>query len=160
MLLLRDSETDAARLNFIEALSGSSAVSLESKELIRAQKVLFEAFIQLIASAIDAKSAYTGGHCARVPELTKMLARAACAEKTGPYKDFQLDDEDWEAVHVAAWLHDCGKVTTPEYVVDKATKLETLYDRIHEVRMRFEVLKRDAEIACLKAIAAGAPEAR
>ena len=159
MLLIRAEPCDPAQISFIEALSGSSAVSLESKELIHAQKVLFESFIQLIASAIDAKSPYTGGHCARVPELTKMLARAACSETSGPYKDFQLDDAEWEAVHVAAWLHDCGKVTTPEYVVDKATKLETLYDRIHEVRMRFEVLKRDAEIACLQAIAAGEPEA-
>ena len=158
MLLIRAEPCDPAQISFIEALSGSSAVSLESKELIHAQKVLFESFIQLIASAIDAKSPYTGGHCARVPELTKMLARAACAESSGPYKDFDLDEEAWEAVHVAAWLHDCGKVTTPEYVVDKATKLETLYDRIHEVRMRFEVLKRDAEIACLQAIAAGEPE--
>ncbi len=158
MLLIRAEPCDPAQISFIEALSGSSAVSLESKELIKAQKLLFEAFIQLIAGAIDAKSPYTGGHCARVPELTKMLARAACAETSGPFKDFQLDAEEWEAVHVAAWLHDCGKVTTPEYVVDKATKLETLYDRIHEVRMRFEVLKRDAEIACLKAIAAGKPE--
>jgi HD-GYP domain-containing protein (c-di-GMP phosphodiesterase class II) len=157
MILLRQEATDDARLSFIGALSGSAAVSLENKELIKAQKMLFEAFIQLIAGAIDAKSPYTGGHCARVPELTKMLARAACAEKQGPYKDFQLGDEEWEAVHVAAWLHDCGKVTTPEYVVDKATKLETLYDRIHEVRMRFEVLKRDAEISCLQAIAAGEP---
>jgi HD-GYP domain-containing protein (c-di-GMP phosphodiesterase class II) len=48
--------------------------------------------------------------------------------------------------NVAAWLHDCGKVTTPEYVVDKATKLETIYNRIHEIRMRFEVLLRDAQI--------------
>ena len=159
MLLIRAEASDPAQINFIEALSGSAAVSLESKELIQAQKVLFESFIQLIASAIDAKSPYTGGHCARVPELTKMLARAACSETDGPYKEFQLSDDEWEAVHVAAWLHDCGKVTTPEYVVDKATKLETLYDRIHEVRMRFEVLKRDAEIACLKAIVAGAPEA-
>ena len=159
MLLIRAEACDPAQISFIEALSGSSAVSLESKELIHAQKVLFESFIQLIASAIDAKSPYTGGHCARVPELTKMLARAACTETSGPYKDFELDEEAWEAVHVAAWLHDCGKVTTPEYVVDKATKLETLYDRIHEIRMRFEVLKRDAEIACLQAIAAGEPEA-
>ena len=158
MLLLRRDDTDPARLNFVQALSGSVAVSLESKELIKAQKLLFEAFIQLIAGAIDAKSPYTGGHCARVPELTKMLARAACAETSGPYKDFQLGEDEWEAVHVAAWLHDCGKVTTPEYVVDKATKLETLYDRIHEIRMRFEVLKRDAEIDCLKAIAEGHPE--
>lgn len=159
MILLRHDDTDAARLSFIGALSGSAAVSLETKELIRAQKKLFEAMIQLIAGAIDAKSAYTGGHCARVPELTKMLARAACAQTTGLYKDFNLTEDEWEAVHVAAWLHDCGKVTTPEYVVDKATKLETIYDRIHEIRMRFEVLKRDAEIACLKAIAAGEPEA-
>ena len=158
ILLLCPKEVDAAQLAFVEALSGSLAVSLESRELIKAQKMLFEAFIQLLAGAIDAKSPYTGGHCARVPELTKMLARAACAETSGPFKDFQLDAEAWEAVHVAAWLHDCGKVTTPEYVVDKATKLETLYDRIHEVRMRFEVLKRDAEIACLKAIASGQPE--
>lgn len=155
MLLLCPETSDQTRLGFVEALSGSMAVSLENKELIKVQKMLFEAFIKLIAGAIDAKSPYTGGHCARVPELTKILARAACAESSGPYANFQLSDEDWEAVHVAAWLHDCGKVTTPEYVVDKATKLETLYDRIHEIRMRFEVLKRDAEIACLNAIAAG-----
>jgi len=112
-----------------------------------------------IASAIAAKSPYTGGHCARVPELTKMLARAACAASTGPFKDFDLSEEEWEAVHLGAWLHDCGKVTTPEYVVDKATKLETIADRIHEVRMRFEVLKRDAEIAYWKRVAEGGDRA-
>ena len=142
-------------VDFVGALAGASSVSLETKQLIQAQKALFEAFIQLIASAIDAKSPYTGGHCARVPELTKMLARAACAADTGPYKDFTLSEEEWEAVHLGAWLHDCGKITTPEYVVDKATKLETICDRIHEVRMRFEVLKRDAEIAYWRRIADG-----
>ena len=155
MILLSETETDSHRLSFVKALSGSAAVSLESKALIKAQKDLFEAFIQLIAAAIDAKSPYTGGHCARVPELTKMLAHAACAARCGPYQDFQLSEDDWEVLHVAAWLHDCGKVTTPEYVVDKATKLETIHDRIHEVRMRFEVLKRDAEISSLQAMAAG-----
>ena len=159
VLLLRAKAADAALLSFIEAFSGLAAASLETRELIHAQKALFEAFIQLIAGAIDAKSPYTGGHCARVPELTKMLARAACDATHGPYKDFKLSDEEWEAVHVASWLHDCGKVTTPEYVVDKATKLETIYDRIHEVRMRFEVLKRDAEIAIWRRIAAGGDRA-
>ena len=140
---------------FVRTLSTTATVALNTQRLIEEQKVLLESFIQLIAGAIDAKSPYTGGHCQRVPELTKMLARAACAEQQGAFADFQLSDDQWEELHIAAWLHDCGKVTTPEYVVDKATKLETLYDRIHEVRMRFEVLKRDAEIACLKAIAAG-----
>jgi HD-GYP domain-containing protein (c-di-GMP phosphodiesterase class II) len=162
MLLQRHTPIDTAQLAFAGAVSDSASSSLETRGLIRDQKALFEAFIQLIAGAIDAKSAYTGGHCARVPELTKMLARAACDAEAGPYADFSLNEDEWEAVHVAAWLHDCGKVTTPEFVVDKATKLETIYDRIHEVRMRFEVLKRDAEIECLKSISAGAsePEAR
>ncbi|NES11252.1 GAF domain-containing protein [Pseudomonas laurentiana] len=140
---------------FVEALSTTSAVALNTQRLVDEQKVLLEAFIQLIAGAIDAKSPYTGGHCQRVPELTKMLARAACAERSGPFAAFNLSEDEWEELHIAAWLHDCGKVTTPEYVVDKATKLETLHDRIHEIRMRFEVLKRDAELACWKAIAAG-----
>ncbi|HUX91517.1 MAG TPA: HD domain-containing phosphohydrolase, partial [Gallionellaceae bacterium] len=54
-------------------------------------------------------------------------------------------------------LHDCGKITTPVHVVDKATKLHTLFDRIHLLDTRFEVLKRDAEIAMWReAAAAGA----
>lgn len=111
-----------------------------------------EAFIELIAGAIDAKSPYTGGHCQRVPELARMLTQAACSQQTGPFADFRLNEEEWEAIHIASWLHDCGKVTTPEFVVDKATKLETIYDRIHEIRTRFEVLKRDAHIEALCAL--------
>jgi HD-GYP domain-containing protein (c-di-GMP phosphodiesterase class II)/HAMP domain-containing protein len=153
-LLLRSTPIEDAQLSFVKTLAGLAAGALEARELIKVQRDLFESFIQLIAGAIDAKSPHTGGHCARVPELTKLLAKAACDTTSGPYRDFQLSEQEWEALHVAAWLHDCGKITTPEYVVDKATKLETIYNRIHEVRMRFEVLKRDAEIACLKAIAA------
>ncbi|MBW1860681.1 MAG: hypothetical protein JRI70_11700 [Deltaproteobacteria bacterium] len=84
-----------------------------------------------------------------------MLARAACESQAAPFKDFDLSEEEWEALHIAGWLHDCGKVTTPEYVVDKATKLETIYDRIHEVRMRFEVLKRDAGLRYWQAVGDG-----
>lgn len=154
VLLHRDSgdETDLAmlrpeRIAFIEAVSGVAALCIESQRLLDQQKKLLDAFIQLIAGAIDAKSPYTGGHCQRVPELTLMLARAAEASEEAAFRDYQPSEEEWEALHIAAWLHDCGKVTVPEYVVDKATKLETICDRIHEVRMRFEVLKRDAWIS-------------
>ena len=143
------------RISFVQALSGFAAVSLESRQLIMMQKALLDAFIKLLAGAIDSKSPYTGGHCQRVPELTRLLAQAACDSNAPPFVDFQLDEHAWEALNIASWLHDCGKVTTPEYVVDKATKLETIYDRIHEIRMRFEVLKRDAEIRCWQKIAAG-----
>ena len=147
------------RLALVEAFAGASAVAIDNQRLLEAQKALRDAFIGLLAGAIDAKSPYTGGHCQRVPVLTMMLTRAVCDWKEGPYADFNLSEEEWEALNIAGWLHDCGKVTTPEYVVDKATKLETLHDRIHEIRTRFEVLKRDAEIACLKAAVAGGNEA-
>ncbi len=139
----------------VEALASQAAVALDNQQLLEAQKKLLDSFIELIASAIDAKSPYTGGHCQRVPELTKMLAKAACESTEGLYKDFDLTDDQWYELHISAWLHDCGKVTTPEYVVDKSTKLETIYDRIHEIRTRFEVVKRDATITYLKAIIDG-----
>lgn len=155
LLLLRDAPFADSQVAFIRALAGAATSSLEARELLKAQRDMFEALVKLLARAIDAKSPYTGGHCARVPEIAKMIARAACDAETGRFAGYALDDKGWEALHVAAWLHDCGKVTTPEYVVDKATKLETLHDRIHEVRTRFEVLKRDAEIARLEALLAG-----
>ncbi|NOR23911.1 MAG: HD domain-containing protein, partial [Desulforhopalus sp.] len=121
---------------------------IKAKEEIEA---LFTAITELLAGAIDAKSPYTGGHCKRVPVVAKMLVNAAHESEEPPFADFKMDTEDKRhEFEVAAWLHDCGKVTTPEYVVDKATKLETIYNRIHEIRMRFEILLRDAEIDFLK----------
>ena len=164
VLLQRDTGEDNEsmlspdRVAFVDAVSGSAALCIESQRLLARQKQLLDAFIQLIAGAIDAKSPYTGGHCQRVPEITLMLARAAAESDAPEFRDYNPSDEEWEALHIAAWLHDCGKVTTPEYVVDKATKLETLYDRIHEVRMRFEVLKRDAWVAYWRGRAEGAEE--
>jgi HD-GYP domain-containing protein (c-di-GMP phosphodiesterase class II) len=133
-----------------ESLASQAAVAITNNKLIDEQRELFEAFIKLMASAIDEKSPYTGGHCKRVPELTMMIAEACHNAEQGPLKDFIMTDKDRYELTIAGWLHDCGKVTTPEYVVDKATKLETIYDRINTVDTRFEVLKRDAVIDCLQ----------
>jgi len=142
--------------DFVEALAAQAATALYNRNLLDAQEKLMDAMIKLIAGAIDAKSPYTGGHCARVPELAIMLAENACEIDEGPLADFRFEtDEQWREFRVGAWLHDSGKVVTPEYVVDKATKLEAIYNRIHEVRMRFEVLFRDAEIERLEALAQG-----
>ncbi len=116
----------------------------------KAQEELMDSFILLIADAIDTKSPYTGGHCTRVPEIAMMLAQKAHDLDTPPFDDFHMENDDqWREFRVGAWLHDCGKVITPEYVVDKATKLETINNRINEIRTRFEVLWRDAEITGL-----------
>lgn len=133
-----------------ESLASQAAMALTQQRLVTELQVLFESFIKMIASAIDDKSPYTGGHCRRIPVLTMMLAEAVHSAKDGPLKDFQITDKDRYELETAAWLHDCGKVVTPEYVMDKATKLETIYDRIHILEARFEVLRRDAEIEYLK----------
>ena len=140
-----------------EAFSSAAAVAIDQQRLLEAQKALMDSMIKIMAGAIDAKSPYTGGHCERVPELGIMLAEAASKAEHGPLAEFAFRTEDeWREFRIGAWLHDCGKVTTPEYVVDKATKLETINNRIHEIRTRFEILLRDARIAALEATAAGA----
>ena len=134
----------------VESLASQGAVALTNKRLVEELKILFEAFIKLIATAIDKKSEYTGGHCERVPVITMMLADAVAKIKEGKYKDFSMTDDERYELYIAAWLHDCGKVATPPHVVDKGTKLETIFDRIELVMTRMELLKRDAEIAFLK----------
>ncbi|ABK44365.1 metal dependent phosphohydrolase [Magnetococcus marinus MC-1] len=133
-----------------ESLASQAAIALTTQKLINDLKLLFEAFIQAIAGAIDDKSPYTGGHCHRVPVLAEMLGKATSDMDRGEFKDWTLNDEQMYELKIAAWLHDCGKVTTPTEVVDKGTKLETIYDRIHTVDTRFEVLKRDAKIRMLE----------
>lgn len=143
----------AADQRLAESLASQAAIALTNQQLMAQLEHLFESFIGLINAAIDEKSPYTGGHCQRVPELTMMLAEAVNETRSGPLADVRLDDKDFHELRIAALLHDCGKVTTPVHVVDKATKLQTLHDRIHEVDLRFELVKREAELRHWRAVA-------
>lgn len=142
----------------VEAFASQAGIAIDNRNLLDGQRDLLEAFIRMIAGAIDAKSPYTGAHCERVPVLTEMLMRSLCESNTGPFAGFNLSEEEWYELRIAAWLHDCGKVVTPTHLMDKATKLERIHDRVHAVRTRFELLRRDAQIAFLEA-ALGRPPA-
>jgi len=133
-----------------ESLASQAAIALTNRLLIQQLEVLFESLIDLINTAIDEKSPYTGGHCKRVPALTMMIAEAAHETSTGPLADFRMSEKDRYELKIAGLLHDCGKITTPVHVVDKATKLETIFDRVALVTQRFEVLKRQAEVEMLR----------
>ncbi len=133
-----------------ESLASQAAIALTNRMLINQLEQLFESFINLINSAIDEKSPYTGGHCQRVPVLTMLLAEAVNDTKDGPLRDFHMSEKDRYELKIAGLLHDCGKVTTPVHIVDKATKLESIFDRIQQIDTRFEVLKRDAELEALR----------
>jgi HD-GYP domain-containing protein (c-di-GMP phosphodiesterase class II) len=133
-----------------ESLASQAAIALTNRLLIQQLEMLFESLIDLINTAIDEKSPYTGGHCKRVPTLTMMIAEAAHNAKSGPLADFHMTEKDRYELKIAGLLHDCGKITTPVHVVDKATKLETIFDRIQLVSERFEILRRQAEIDMLR----------
>ena len=141
---------DSADQQLVESLTSQASIALSNRQLVEQMENLFESLINLINSAIDEKSPYTGGHCERVPVLTMMLAEAAERTREGPLAEFRMSERDRYELKIAGLLHDCGKITTPVHVVDKATKLETLFDRIHLLETRWEVFYRDLEIARLK----------
>lgn len=134
----------------IESLASQAAVAITNTALIHDLKSLLDSFIQVIASAIDEKSPYTGGHIRRVAELTQEIARGLSDSGEEKWQTFQMNEDEHNELRIAGWMHDIGKITTPEYVVDKSTKLETIYDRINTVLAKFEILKRELEIEHLK----------
>lgn len=139
----------------VESLASQAAVAITNKQLIDSLNDLFNSLVQLIATAIDEKSPHTSGHCKRLPAVTMLFAEAVHKTDEGIFKKFIMNDSDRNELEVAAWLHDCGKLTTPEYVMDKSTKLERIVDRIEFVDMRLEIMKREAEIEKLTRIAEG-----
>lgn len=139
----------------VESLASQAAVAITNKQLIDSLNGLFNSLVQLIATAIDEKSPYTSGHCKRLPIITMLIADAVHDTKEGELKEFLMTNDDRYELEVAAWLHDCGKLTTPEYVMDKSTKLERIVDRIELIDLRLEIIKRDAEVEKLISIADG-----
>lgn len=158
LLLLRTGTDPFSEQEIALAESLASAtVAIRKNRLVESFRGLFEGLIQLTVGAIDEKSAYTGDHCRNVPIITELIADAACADREGPFKDFTLTEEQRYELRIAALLHDCGKVVTPVHVMDKATKLEKIFDRIALVETRFEQLRRDAQ---LRSMARGLAAAR
>jgi HD-GYP domain-containing protein (c-di-GMP phosphodiesterase class II) len=157
LLLARGYESgpyDEELVAFINALSGTMAAAIETQQLLDGRKALLDGVVRMIAGAIDARSPHTGAHCQRVPLLAGLLADAIASHPDSPYRNSAWNEASRESLYLAAWLHDCGKLFVPDYITDKSVKLEAIHNRIHEIRTRFEVLKRDAEIACWRAIAA------
>jgi HD-GYP domain-containing protein (c-di-GMP phosphodiesterase class II) len=142
----REAEIAAAR-----SLASQAAVALTNRALVDEYRTLFEGLIGLTVTALDEKSPYTGGHCRRVPILAELLADAVSATREGTFAGFEFSPAERYELRLAALLHDFGKVVTPVHVMDKATKLETIHDRIELVAARYAVLEREAEITGLRA---------
>lgn len=139
----------------VAALASSAAIALDNQILLQDHKNLLDAFIKVIAQAIDAKSAHTSAHCQRVPVLTELIAEAACETVDGPLQAFSLDENEWYELRVASWMHDCGKLATPDWILDKATKLHLMLDGIDAIKARFTAAIAQVEAKYLRQILAG-----
>jgi len=128
-------------VDMVASLASQAAVVITQQRLIEDLKKLFESFIRAIATAIDEKSKYTGGHIERVAELTMTIAERINEMKEGPFAEVTFTEDELDEIRIAAWMHDTGKITTPEYVVDKSTKLETVFDRIELLKTRWLVIR-------------------
>ena len=130
----------------IESLASQAAVAINNVRLIQDTEALFESFVQVMATAIDERSPYTGGHIRRVAELTMIVAHAINACQEGYFAEVKFSEDELEELLMAAWMHDIGKITTPEWVVDKPTKLTTIFDRVELLRMRFALIGKQIEL--------------
>jgi len=151
-----DVSSNISLLSFIENLSGTTSVAIENHRNLNAHKKLFDSFIRTIAYAIDAKSSNKIGHCAKVPEISIPLANATLEQDGGTFGNFKLSEFDRYSLEIASWLHDIGSIITPEFILQKSTKLEAVYDRLNEIRLRFEIIKRDLRISYYKKFIGGA----
>ncbi|MBI5417089.1 HD domain-containing protein [Candidatus Poribacteria bacterium] len=133
----------------ILSLASQAAVALTQNKLIRDLEDLFNSVIRTIAKAIDEKSPYTGGHVKRVASIVMMIAHKINEKKDGHFASIKFSDDELKELQTAAWMHDIGKITTPEFIVDKATKLEKIYDRIEEIKTRFEILRQMEKMKCM-----------
>ncbi|MGV8075465.1 MAG: GAF and HD-GYP domain-containing protein [Syntrophobacteraceae bacterium] len=130
-----------AHVDLIASLASQAGVTLTNTALVRDLKNLFHAFIKSIATAIDEKSPYTGGHVRRVADLTLLIANRINEAEEGPFADICFSEDELEELRLAAWMHDVGKIATPEHIINKKTKLETIFDRIHLVETRFGLIR-------------------
>ena len=137
-------------IDLTEALSSQAAVMLTQQNLIKNLRDLFESFIKAIATAIEEKSKYTGGHIQRVAELTIMIADKINQTTDGPFADTYFSVNEMEELRIAAWMHDTGKITTAEHIVDKSTKLESVFDKMEHIRTRWQTISLSIQLQAQK----------
>jgi len=123
------------------SLASQAAITLSNRKLIESLENLLMQFIRAIAKAIEQKSKYSSDHIMRVAMLTDMIAAKVSTAKEGKYSEIRFSDNELKELSMAGWMHDVGKIITPEHIMDKSVKLETIYDRIEIIKLRFENLR-------------------
>jgi HD-GYP domain-containing protein (c-di-GMP phosphodiesterase class II)/ribonuclease BN (tRNA processing enzyme) len=116
------------------------ASAINKNKLIDDLEKLVLSFLESISYALSVKSPYGYEHISRVKELMGYIAKEIDSDET-IYKDISYTKEEFQELELAAWMHDIGKIATPEHILDKATRLENLQDQVYMIEMRFNYVK-------------------
>ena len=134
--------------SLIKAMASLATMIIENNQLVLDLEALFYGLINSVNKALSEKSKYTKQHNDNVAILTNIIATGINKNQT-IFPEVHYTDLEMEELRLSAMLHDIGKITTPIHIMDKATKLETIYDRIETIQLRFELAKKDIEIEFL-----------
>lgn len=137
------------------AIASSAGISLENAQLfekqnklIEEQKIIFDSFIETLASSIDARDKITSGHSSRVKMYASLIAQ-----------EFGMEKKDIYILEKAAALHDIGKIGIRDSVLQKEGKLtpeeykhiqehvEITHNILEKIHMS-EEFQQITEIAC------------
>lgn len=135
------------------SLASQAAVSLTNMQYIQEIDNLFHSFVQVMATAIDARTPYNVNHTRNIARLAEKFAAYLDSLTSGPFINEKFPESRTAQLVMAAWLHDIGKVAIPLSVMDKPSRLG---ERIEYVRQRLELVENRLIRSFLEKKAAGA----
>jgi HD-GYP domain-containing protein (c-di-GMP phosphodiesterase class II) len=137
-------------IDLVQSVSFPAASAITTQRLISEQVTLFNAFVTVLAEGLGEKSPHTYNHIRRVAALGKAISGSLNSWGEGIYADFGFDEDEMAEMHLAGWLHDIGKITTPEHIVGKQVKLQFVMDRFEMIVERVNSKMKDYRIAMLE----------
>jgi HD-GYP domain-containing protein (c-di-GMP phosphodiesterase class II) len=128
----------------VRSLASQAAISIERNQLIESIEELFAGFITASVQVIESRDPTTAGHSERVAKLSVRLSQEVSSIETGKLKSIRFSDRQIEEIRYAALLHDFGKISIPESIVQKGKKLYP--HQLTELSYRFNLLRRTWEL--------------
>ena len=123
----------------LEIVAGQAALAIENSQLLEEQEKLIEGFVSACVTAVESRDSATSGHSQRVADFTVGLAEAVNRTDSGSLARTHFTDTQIREIRFAAMLHDLGKISVNETVLNKQKKLFPW--QLDMIRMRLKLMR-------------------
>jgi len=137
-------------VDIICSLASQAGVAINNATFIKDIEKMIESFLRSIIYAMKEKSPHTASHIYKMVDFSNMIVDAIDKDQIH-FKNKRFSELEKQIINISALMHDVGKISTPDIVMEKATKLQSISDGIDSIKVRFEMVKKDLEIEYLKA---------